>query len=1471
MIKKATLATVLILSAWILSIVPTRAEGMLQYFNTSWAEITRKMPELAEAGYDSIWLPPPTKGSGALSVGYDVWDRFDLGSKDQRGSVRTRYGTEAELIELVSTAHRFGIRIYLDNVVNHCAFDTPGYDANSPISLYPGMLPGDFHLRVTGDGFYRKWDNTRDWNDAWQVQYLGLSDLIDIASEPGPTNGNHGYHEGDTLAKPEFVRHPNNPEYYCYKPSGAGQRHAAGQGIYVGFGPGNGISTALLAANPDFYKERVEDFLCRSARWEIDRTKADGFRLDAVKHVPADFFGATYGADRDSSAYGYTGQVQLQFNLSRGFSDWDNHRDTVFDTEKPRDDAMLFGEHLGQPPPYDGYLNAGMRLVDNDLHNNLNGMLGNPWGSLAGFDGPGYGGFPPGSGVMFAQSHDNDYSVCRELQHAICFTRAGLPLIYTDGNHHADVLNGSGGAFPRHANTAYLGQWGDARIPNLLKIHQSMSRGWQFPRWSDADFLAYERIDEREFAESDQTLKQRKGVTMIMMLNDNYGAGQERPLATSFPSAAGGGSENNPDTNDEYLYQYARGYGSQTGFYSYASALGSVLVDKGSYFVFSPRTPEESSLWSAGGGSPLTIYQNNAAVGKVSLTRRDGADGDPGFNPYGLPDSVTSDYSYTMDVPRVTDSSALRLVVRADGSAENILLKLDGGIDLNGTRPAGNSDPFYRDNPPALSTDVFLGYEQPGFTRRQYAEKFAAKDTTRNHVGSSGAETYATVIGSKVFAIANGPLNSNDYSTDGGTLAAFLYHDPLDVVGGTPVGGWPGGVAPKQYGEFSSSLAIWAKPNGVGLGFRMFCYYTGDGSNPEGAGGEGIGTTKVAEMNWSHNQGSDDWWMTATLPKPAAGGTVKYKIGIFKAGAPSIYPSGPASVAKKSSMMTVFEIDGFQPATVAHAQHNDYSATTGGLEEGFHVLRGRVFLKRDGKASLYNTFTQTFYYDAQPPRGQILYPANNGDTVGGNGYGAVVRSDFSATAVWYRIVDADDSNDDAATGAANGNAAWVMASEETSSPGITPSDPALGRQWRFDYINIPASGTATLQVRIKEISSSADNSLSDSAGHFTTLTRSVNTAGPDLRLFVGWPQADRALIDPGYVFKTYFTKALAAGMSEADVKSHLVVRYGSNESWPWGAVTLDSSGYSINWDETSQYHALVFQLPDLYNGVPDYLFRVEATFTRAAPLASLIARRLVTAAAPAQPRVAVTQPLEVDSDGQAVRIVLPDFPALNPLAYAVRVETDLSATDVSISFNLGTGTLTPVDHDSAVAGVQPLVQGTSKLWEFIWILSAPGDYRFTASATGPRGTSSASRNAHVVASQAGVVAPVDMDGDGLPGAWETANGLSDTDATGVNGRYGDPDGDGIPNIAEYLFGTNPQVANPAPKVTLTRQPGSWHITFPTVPDRRYQLQVSQDLRTWLDLGAALDTTGATGPGVFQADDAASSAARLYRMVVSAAN
>ena len=44
----------------------------------------------------------------------------------------------------------------------------------------------------------------------------------------------------------------------------------------------------------------------------------------------------------------------------------------------------------------------------------------------------------------------------------------------------------------------FLGQFADPKIPNLLYIHNQFARGYQLGRFSDADFVAYERIDKRE-------------------------------------------------------------------------------------------------------------------------------------------------------------------------------------------------------------------------------------------------------------------------------------------------------------------------------------------------------------------------------------------------------------------------------------------------------------------------------------------------------------------------------------------------------------------------------------------------------------------------------------------------------------------------------------------------------------------------------------------------------------------------------------------------------------------------------------------------------------------------------------------------------------------------------------------------------------------------------------------------------------
>ena len=1334
-------------------------EAMLQYFNTSWTEIEAKIPELAEAGYDSLWLPPPTKAGGGGSVGYDLFDPFDLGGKDQRGTVSTFYGTQAELLRLIETAHRFGIRIYLDNVMNHRGFDVPGYNESTPIDLYPGMLPEDFHLQVTQDGFYRNWGGINNYNDQWQVWNLSTSNLVDVAQEPNGdhNNDNFGPNQGDRHPKIKFVRHPNNPEYYCYAPDGS----------YVGFGTGNGLTAQILAQNSGYYAEYVEDYLSRAVRWEMDLTKADGLRLDAVKHVRSDFFGATYGTDKNSSTYGYLGQAQQQFNLTRGFVNA-NLRATLFDTEVPRTNAMFFGEHLGgtaQQP----YIDSGMRLLDNNLQGTLINNLS--FGPLTGMDQPGGGGLPGGSGISvgFAQSADNGYMPKRGLAHAFLLTRLGLPVVYTDGNHHAGTLGQISKAFPAIANTNFLGQFNDSALPNLLAIHNQFARGDQIPKWSDSSVCAYERRDKRE----NGSMSDADATTMLFMMNCNGGSGQQRDFATSFPVGA-------------YLWQYATGTtdsgDTMTGFYTTVpsnQSMGGVTIPKDGYFVFSWRTPEPSDLWSNNGGQPVTILQNGATPATLTYLRKDGPDGDANFNPNGVAGAVAGSFSYPCSVQRITDGSNLAFIARADASAENMLLELDGGVDVNSQMGIGPLTGDLRDNKPGAATDVFLGYEQMQFGSRQYGEKFANIDTSQNKFGSSGAGTYYA-SGS----YAGGIAGANSYDTESGHVAAFLYHNP----GSTTDQG------ASQYIDNGSTVTVWAKTNSVGGGYRMWFYYTTDASYPEGAGGVGIGTTRTAELHWDHNEGSDDWWKVS-FTKPT--GNLIYKIGIYQDSigslpAASIFPANADAVYRKKHGMTTFQITNFNAAAKTLYPHNDYGATQVGLSQGFHVLRARQFLDRAGRSAIYSTVTQTFYYDTQLPQGEIVWPQHDGDTVGGSQYGVVVRTDPSVTEVWYHIDDSDATNDDINTGTQGGNGVgfepyvdangnrhydpgevftdlngngvwdnhiantWVKATAVTQSPGIATSNAAFSKEWRFYYNNIPASGSATIRVRLRKLSSGTYNDfgLSDSAGHFTTLTRTVSTQGPQYRMFMGYPQNDGDTVGPGYVMKVYFSPDIATGVSTADLIKRFVIRISSSESAsPANPVIQPQSAYSLG--QEGGYDVLAYTLPNLYNNQPEFLHTLAVDYTPPPGGVPLAATRLVKAWPAAVIKDNIVNPPQFDADSSAYQVVLPDVPTPSAAqrSIPIRVETDLNATAVAIHFTIGA-----VNGSDIVAATgNPTITGTTKVWDFAWNNVAAGNYQFTSTVTAASGSATATRGVSVIYRQlvTATAGRIDNDDDGLSDFIET--------------------------------------------------------------------------------------------------------------------
>jgi len=84
-----------------------------------WVRLEKHIPQLKAWGIDNIWVPPGCKGSSKEGNGYDIYDLYDLGEFDQKGSVGTKWGTKEELLKLAHTAKDNGVGLYWDAVLNH--------------------------------------------------------------------------------------------------------------------------------------------------------------------------------------------------------------------------------------------------------------------------------------------------------------------------------------------------------------------------------------------------------------------------------------------------------------------------------------------------------------------------------------------------------------------------------------------------------------------------------------------------------------------------------------------------------------------------------------------------------------------------------------------------------------------------------------------------------------------------------------------------------------------------------------------------------------------------------------------------------------------------------------------------------------------------------------------------------------------------------------------------------------------------------------------------------------------------------------------------------------------------------------------------------------------------------------------------------------------------------------------------------
>ena len=221
-----------------------------------WKKLAKDAAKLKTMGVTGVWLPPAYKGAaGKEDVGYGVYDIYDLGEFDQKGSIPTKYGTKEEYIAAIQALQAKGIQVYADIVLNHRigadkteVIEAEEFNANSRNQMVGNKRVIKGWTKFTFPGRKNKYSKFK-WN--WTH-----FDGIDWDQE---TTKNAVYR---FIGKQwdEFVS--DEKGNYDY----------------------------LMGADVDFSNQEVIDEMYRWGAWYLKMTGVDGLRLDALKHINHFFY-----------------------------------------------------------------------------------------------------------------------------------------------------------------------------------------------------------------------------------------------------------------------------------------------------------------------------------------------------------------------------------------------------------------------------------------------------------------------------------------------------------------------------------------------------------------------------------------------------------------------------------------------------------------------------------------------------------------------------------------------------------------------------------------------------------------------------------------------------------------------------------------------------------------------------------------------------------------------------------------------------------------------------------------------------------------------------------------------------------------------------------------------------------------------------------------------------------------------------